>query len=164
MKPAATKRRAPAKASAPRAPETVRDRIVAAGATILAEGGREALTTRAVASAAGIQAPTIYRLFGDKDGLLYAVAEDRLAKYVAQKGSICVDGVSLTVNAVDHCGFEVALIPHTIAHTAFSQARVGAAVNLEIDLVARYVERLLAAGTDPADAGSMGAASTGEDA
>lgn len=87
-----------------------------------------------------------------------------LRKYIARKGSICVDGVSLTVNAVDDGGFEVALIPHTIAHTAFSQARVGAAVNLEIDLVARYVERLLAAGTDPADAGSMGAASTGEDA
>ena len=75
-----------------------------------------------------------------------------LLKYVAQKGSICVDGVSLTVNAVDDEGFEVALIPHTIAHTAFVQTSVGDAVNLEVDLVARYVERLLSAG-----AGSMGA-------
>ena len=66
-----------------------------------------------------------------------------LLKYVAQKGSICVDGVSLTVNAVDDEGFEVALIPHTVAHTAFAQTAVGDAVNLEIDLVARYVERLL---------------------
>ncbi|GAB2502527.1 riboflavin synthase [Lysobacter humi (ex Lee et al. 2017)] len=65
-------------------------------------------------------------------------------RYVAKKGSICVDGVSLTVNEVDADGFEVALVPHTVAHTAFSSTRVGDAVNLEIDLVARYVERLLA--------------------
>jgi riboflavin synthase len=49
------------------------------------------------------------------------------------------------VNGVDADGFEVALIPHTVAHTAFSATRVGDAVNLEVDLVARYVERLLAA-------------------
>ncbi len=72
-------------------------------------------------------------------------APPALLKYVAQKGSICVDGVSLTVNAVDGEGFEVALIPHTVSHTAFSQTRVGDAVNLEVDLVARYVERLLQA-------------------
>jgi riboflavin synthase len=66
-----------------------------------------------------------------------------LLRYIARKGSICVDGVSLTVNEVDAEGFEVALIPHTVAHTAFAQAKVGSAVNLEIDLVARYVERLL---------------------
>ena len=68
-----------------------------------------------------------------------------LLKYIAKKGSICVDGVSLTVNEVDGEGFEVALIPHTVSHTAFSQTAVGDAVNLEIDLVARYVERLLGA-------------------
>ena len=67
-----------------------------------------------------------------------------LLRYVAKKGSICVDGVSLTVNEVDDAGFEVALIPHTVAHTRFADTRVGDAVNLEIDLVARYVERLLA--------------------
>ncbi|MFC5577178.1 riboflavin synthase [Lysobacter niabensis] len=66
-----------------------------------------------------------------------------LLRYVAKKGSICVDGVSLTVNEVDAQGFEVALIPHTVTHTAFAQAKPGDAVNLEIDLVARYVERLL---------------------
>lgn len=64
-------------------------------------------------------------------------------RYVATKGSICVDGVSLTVNAVDNAGFEVALVPHTIAHTAFCATAVGDPVNLEVDLVARYVERLL---------------------
>ena len=67
-----------------------------------------------------------------------------LLKYIATKGSICVDGVSLTVNGVDDDGFEVALIPHTVAHTAFSATQVGDAVNLEVDLVARFVERLLA--------------------
>jgi len=66
-----------------------------------------------------------------------------LLRYIARKGSICVDGVSLTVNAVDAGGFEVALVPHTISHTAFASTRPGDAVNLEIDLVARYVERLL---------------------
>ena len=66
-----------------------------------------------------------------------------LLRYIAKKGSICVDGVSLTVNEVDAEGFEVALIPHTVSHTAFAATGVGDAVNLEIDLVARYVERLL---------------------
>lgn len=66
-----------------------------------------------------------------------------LAKYVAHKGSVCVDGVSLTVNAVDRDAFEVALVPHTVANTAFAATRTGDAVNLEVDLVARYLERLL---------------------
>ncbi|TZF89924.1 riboflavin synthase [Cognatilysobacter lacus] len=66
-----------------------------------------------------------------------------LLRYIAKKGSICVDGVSLTVNEVDAEGFEVALVPHTVANTAFGSTRVGDPVNLEIDLVARYVERLL---------------------
>ena len=67
-----------------------------------------------------------------------------LLSYIAKKGSICVDGVSLTVNEVDDAGFDVALVPHTVAHTRFAHTQVGDAVNLEIDLVARYVERLLA--------------------
>lgn len=66
-----------------------------------------------------------------------------LLRYIAKKGSICVDGVSLTVNEVDAEGFEVALIPHTVQNTAFAQTGIGDAINLEIDLVARYVERLL---------------------
>jgi riboflavin synthase len=75
-----------------------------------------------------------------------------LLRYIAKKGSICVDGVSLTVNEVDDAGFEVALIPHTVAHTAFAATGVGSAVNLEIDLVARYVERLLGARLEGAHA------------
>ena len=67
-----------------------------------------------------------------------------LLRYIAHKGSVCVDGVSLTVNTVDDAGFEVALIPHTVEHTAFHALREGEAVNIEVDLLARYVERLLA--------------------
>lgn len=65
-----------------------------------------------------------------------------LCRYVAAKGSICVDGVSLTVNAADDQGFEVNLVPHTIAHTAFASTPPGSLVNIEVDLVARYLERL----------------------
>jgi riboflavin synthase len=80
-----------------------------------------------------------------------------LLRYVAEKGSICVDGVSLTVNAVDDAGFEVNLVPHTISHTAFAAARVGDPVNLEADLFARYVERLL----ETRGEGSTGSPRTG---
>ena len=66
-----------------------------------------------------------------------------LLRYIAKKGSICVDGTSLTVNEVDEHGFEVALVPHTVAHTAFQATRAGDPVNIEVDQVARYVERLL---------------------
>ena len=66
-----------------------------------------------------------------------------LMRYIASKGSICIDGTSLTVNGVDAEGFDVALVPHTLAHTAFGATRPGDPVNLEVDQVARYVERLL---------------------
>jgi len=66
-----------------------------------------------------------------------------LARYIARKGSIAVDGVSLTVNAVEGARFEVNIIPHTRAVTTFANLRSGARVNLEVDLFARYVERVL---------------------
>jgi riboflavin synthase len=65
-----------------------------------------------------------------------------LLRYVAPKGSIAVDGVSLTVNGVDAAGFDVALIPHTLSATTFGERGLGDRVNLEVDLIARYVERL----------------------
>jgi len=68
-----------------------------------------------------------------------------LAKYIASKGSICIDGVSLTVNEVVGARFGVNLIPHTLAATTFKDKRAGDSVNLEVDLIARYVERLLRA-------------------
>lgn len=66
-----------------------------------------------------------------------------LAKYVAAKGSICIDGVSLTVNRVDGDSFDVNLIPHTLEVTTLSRLAPGVRVNLEVDLIARYVERML---------------------
>jgi riboflavin synthase len=65
-----------------------------------------------------------------------------LSRYVAQKGSIAVDGVSLTVNAVHGDTFEVNIIPHTQAVTVIGEYRRGVAVNIEVDIIARYLERL----------------------
>ncbi|GAB3031266.1 riboflavin synthase [Oleiagrimonas citrea] len=69
-----------------------------------------------------------------------------LARYIAHKGSITIDGTSLTVNEVEGTRFGVNLIPHTVEHTTFAHRRSGDAVNLEVDVVARYVERLLGTG------------------
>jgi len=70
-------------------------------------------------------------------------APDELARYIATKGSVCVDGVSLTVNAVDGAVFELNIVPHTLAETTMRDYQVGQQVNLEVDLIARYLERLL---------------------
>jgi riboflavin synthase len=72
-------------------------------------------------------------------------APKAVARYVAPKGSICIDGVSLTVNRVRGADFEVNLIPHTLKVTTLARLRPGAEVNMEADLVARYAERLLTA-------------------
>ena len=72
-------------------------------------------------------------------------APKALAKYIAMKGSITIDGVSLTVNHVAGAEFEVNLIPHTLAVTTLNQLSAGSKVNLEIDLIARYVERMMQA-------------------
>jgi riboflavin synthase len=76
--------------------------------------------------------------------LLQITVPPELARYIARKGSVAVDGASLTVNNVSSCTFSVNLIPHTLAHTNFSALRAGATVNIEIDLIARYCERLFA--------------------
>lgn len=70
-------------------------------------------------------------------------APAELARYIAQKGSITVDGVSLTVNAVQGSEFELNIVPFTLEHTVIGGYRPGTTVNLEVDLVARYLERLL---------------------
>jgi riboflavin synthase len=75
-------------------------------------------------------------------------APAELAKYVARKGSIAVQGVSLTVNRVEGTEFEINLIPHTLAVTTLKHLARGSRVNLEVDLLARYAERLLAAGSE----------------
>jgi riboflavin synthase len=71
-----------------------------------------------------------------------------LARYVAEKGSVCVNGVSLTVNGVSAETFSVMLIPHTLHKTTLDGITVGTKVNLEVDVVARYVARLLEAGRE----------------
>jgi len=83
-------------------------------------------------------------------------APDELAKYIAHKGSITVDGTSLTVNAVKGAEFELNIVPHTAQETIMSEYEVGRKVNLEVDLVARYLERLLL-GDKAADAYAEGA-------
>jgi riboflavin synthase len=82
-------------------------------------------------------------------------APDELAKYIAHKGSITVDGTSLTVNAVSGAEFELNIVPHTAQETIMSEYKVGRTVNLEVDLVARYLERLLL-GDKAADAHAEG--------
>jgi riboflavin synthase len=71
-----------------------------------------------------------------------------LSRYIAAKGSVAVDGVSLTVNAVRGTEFEVNVIPHTQAVTVIGEYRAGTAVNIEVDLLARYVERLMQTGAE----------------
>ena len=70
-------------------------------------------------------------------------APAELAKYIAHKGSVCVDGVSLTVNAVNGSLFELNIVPHTLQETVMDEYKVGSRVNLEVDLIARYLERLM---------------------
>ncbi|MBB3059838.1 riboflavin synthase [Microbulbifer rhizosphaerae] len=70
-------------------------------------------------------------------------APDALAKYIAHKGSITVDGTSLTVNAVEGGEFELTIVPHTLRETVMGDYAAGTRVNLEVDLIARYLERLL---------------------
>lgn len=83
-------------------------------------------------------------------GLLAVRAPAGLGRYIARKGSICIDGVSLTVNRVEGERFEVYLIPHTLQGTTLKRLRPGARVNLEVDLIARYVERILGDAARPA--------------
>ncbi|HTF83288.1 MAG TPA: riboflavin synthase [Cellvibrio sp.] len=82
-------------------------------------------------------------------------APKALAKYIAHKGSITVDGTSLTVNAVDGAEFELNIVPHTLAHTVMGEYQPGSLVNLEVDVLARYLERLML-GDKAAESGSSG--------
>jgi riboflavin synthase len=80
----------------------------------------------------------------DARSIRFAIeAPAELAKYIAHKGSICVDGTSLTVNAVRGAVFELNIVPHTLQETIMDEYRTGTRVNLEVDLIARYLERLI---------------------
>jgi riboflavin synthase len=76
--------------------------------------------------------------------LVRVTADPGLLRYVVEKGSIAVDGVSLTVAEVDGQGFTVSLIPETLERTTLGQAAPGRVVNLEVDVLAKYVEKLVA--------------------
>ncbi len=93
----------------------------------------------------GVGEVKLFRTLGESM-LLKVRAPDELARYIARKGSITIQGVSLTVNAVNGPEFEVNLIPHTVAVTTLKLLKPGSHVNLEVDLIARYVERMLAPG------------------
>ena len=92
---------------------------------------------------------TVERVEPEGDGARVAISAPELARYLVEKGSIAVDGVSLTVAALTDTGFEVALVPHTLTATTLSELGPGASVNLEVDVLAKYVERLLTARVGP---------------
>ncbi|MGD8200658.1 riboflavin synthase [Ornithinimicrobium sp. W1679] len=103
----------------------------------------------------------ISRTPGDRWEVVRFALPPELARYVVRKGSVCLDGVSLTVSALDEEAFEVSLIPTTLELTTLGARQPGDEVNVEVDVLAKYVERLLApdaaagrssAGTDRADA------------
>ena len=91
----------------------------------------------------------------DRIGEIIDIAEDarswrmtvrvpkNIRQYIAKKGSICVDGVSLTINSVEDSEFSVNIVPHTLSHTIISDYKLNQKVNIEIDTIARYVERLV---------------------
>src|SRR5262245_34925141 len=83
---------------------------------------------------------------GDRWDTVRFALPDGLSRYIVHKGSICVDGVSLTVVSVDDTSFTVSLIPTTLGLTTLGHKEVGAQVNLEVDVMAKYVEKLLAGG------------------
>lgn len=82
-------------------------------------------------------------------------APAEVQRYIAGKGSICVDGVSLTVNRLEGRCFDLNIVPHTAAETAIAGYRVGSVVNLEVDIIARYLERLLQAGAEGVGSGGL---------
>lgn len=87
---------------------------------------------------------TITSIESDGEGtVIHIEAEPELMRYIVEKGSITVDGVSLTVAGVSEAGFSIALIPHTLEITTIGLRKVGEQVNLETDVLARYVERLM---------------------
>ena len=97
---------------------------------------------------------TVERLDGAEGGVMLAVrVPDDLRRYLVDKGSVAVDGVSLTVAALDGDTFSVALVPHTLAVTTLGSVRPGDRVNLEIDVIAKYVEGLLRADREGATDG-----------
>ncbi len=95
----------------------------------------------------GVGSVKSVRAIGEHREYEFSVSE-KLARYVVTKGSVAVNGVSLTVNRVKACDFTVNLIPHTLSHTNLGTLEVGAQVNIETDMYGRYVERLMQFSTE----------------
>ncbi len=96
----------------------------------------------------------VVKLYDDGRSVRFHIkAPDELAKYIADKGSICVDGVSLTVNKITGATFELNIVPHTIEETVIKHYSTGTKVNLEVDIIARYLERLLTGNSTPKTGG-----------
>lgn len=97
---------------------------------------------------------TITALRKDDNAVWYTIsASQELLRYIVEKGSIAIDGISLTVAAVDDASFSVSIIPHTAASTILGSKRPGDTVNLETDLIGKYVEKLLTFRDEPASGG-----------
>jgi len=92
---------------------------------------------------------------GESKVFSFSIPES-LAKYVVEKGSVAVDGVSLTVNSVKDTEFSVNIIPYTLRETIFSEFRRGRKVNIECDIIGKYVEKMLSGATPPAEGSPVG--------
>jgi riboflavin synthase len=90
----------------------------------------------------GVGKITLIDIEGDSTRMKIKV-DDNLVKYIAKKGSICINGVSLTVNEIDGNVFDVNIVPHTFSVTTFDELKVNSQVNIEIDIIARHIEQLL---------------------
>ena len=87
---------------------------------------------------------TVADITKDDNAVIYKIAaEPDIVKYVVKKGSIAIDGISLTVTAVDDTSFSVSIIPHTLQETILADRKLGVPVNLEVDMLAKYIEKLL---------------------
>ena len=129
-------------------PANARDRILAAAAALVTTGGIDAATTRAVAAAAGVQAPTLYRLFGDKDGLLAAVSEQVMADYVATKDDTATEDdpvLALRRGWDDYVGFGLSH-PAVFALINNPSRPVSSAMAAGLSVLARRVHRVARAG------------------
>ena len=90
----------------------------------------------------GVGKITLIAIEGDSTRMKIKV-DDNLVKYIAKKGSICINGVSLTVNEIDGNVFDVNIVPHTFSVTTLGELKVNSQVNIEIDIIARHIEQLL---------------------
>jgi len=92
----------------------------------------------------------------DDNAYIYTIAtEPEITKYIVKKGSIAIDGISLTVTHVDNGSFSVSIIPHTLQETILSDRKISDMVNLEVDMLAKYIEKLLLGNVNPSTPKNM---------